>query len=144
MQDYVLILPHLNAALNFTSFLLLLNGYRFIRRGNIVAHRNCQLSAVATSILFLCSYITYHYLHGSTRFTGPQTVRYLYLAILFTHTVLAVVIVPLVIVTLYRAARGDFARHRRIARITLPLWLYVSITGVIVYLMLYQLYPATR
>ena len=142
MQDYVLLLPHLNAALNFTSFLLLVTGYRFIRRGNILAHRNCQLSALGTSILFLCSYLTYHYFHGATRFSGPPTVRTIYLIILFTHTVLAVVIVPLVIMTVYRAARGDFVRHRRIARITLPLWLYVSITGVIVYLMLYQIYPS--
>ena len=142
MQKYVLLLPHLNATLNFTSFVLLLTGYRFIRRGNIIAHRNCQLSALTTSVLFLCSYLTYHYFHGSTRFTGPAPVRYIYLTILLTHTVLAVVIVPLVIVTVYRAARGDFVRHRRIARITLPLWLYVSITGVIVYLMLYQLYPS--
>jgi uncharacterized membrane protein YozB (DUF420 family) len=97
---------------------------------------------LGTSILFLCSYLTYHYFHGATRFSGPPTVRTIYLVILFTHTVLAIVIVPLVIVTLYRAARGDFARHRRIARVTLPIWLYVSITGVIVYLMLYQIYPA--
>lgn len=142
MQDYVLLLPHLNAALNFTSFVLLLTGYRYIRRRNIIAHRNCQISALTTSILFLCSYLTYHYLHGSTRFSGPATVRKIYLAILLSHTILAIVIVPLVIVTVVRAARGDFLRHRRIARITLPLWLYVSITGVIVYLMLYQIYPA--
>lgn len=142
MQDYVLLLPHLNAALNFTSFILLLTGYRYIRRGNIIAHRNCQISALTTSILFLCSYLTYHYFHGSTRFSGPATVRYIYLAILLSHTILAIVIVPLVIVTVVRAVRGDFLRHRRIARITLPLWLYVSITGVIVYLMLYQIYPA--
>jgi uncharacterized membrane protein YozB (DUF420 family) len=140
--EYIQILPHLNATLNLTSFILLLTGYRFIRRGNIVAHRNCQLSAVTTSVLFLCSYLTYHYFHGSTRFVGPTVVRYIYLTILLTHTVLAVVIVPLVILTLVRALRGDFKRHRRIARITLPLWLYVSITGVIVYLMLYQIYPA--
>lgn len=141
MHDYVLLLPHLNAALNFTSFLLLVTGYQFIRRGNIFAHRNCQLAAVGTSILFLCSYLTYHYFHGATRFSGPPLVRSIYLIILFTHTVLAVVIVPMVIITLYRAVRGDFLRHRRIARWTLPLWLYVSITGVIVYLMLYQIYP---
>lgn len=141
MQDYVLLLPHLNATLNLTSFVLLLTGFLFIRRGNITAHRNCQLAALTTSTLFLCSYLTYHYFHGATRFTGPPTVRVIYLFILFTHTVLAIVIVPLILVTLYRAARKDFVRHRRIARITLPLWLYVSITGVVVYAMLYQIYP---
>jgi uncharacterized membrane protein YozB (DUF420 family) len=135
-------LPHLNALLNSTSACLLLLGYGFIKSGRISAHRNCQIAALTTSTLFLVSYLTYHYSHGSTRFTGQGMVRTLYLAILLTHTILAVVIVPLVLLTVYRAARGDFQRHRRIARITLPLWLYVSVTGVIVYLMLYQIYPA--
>ena len=135
-------LPHLNAILNSTSALLLLAGYRFIRRGNIRAHRTCQVTAVATSTLFLISYLTYHYYHGATKFPGQGLVRPLYFIILTTHTILAVVIVPLILITLYRAARGDFLRHRRIARWTLPLWLYVSVTGVIVYVMLYHLYPA--
>ncbi len=135
-------LPHVNAILNSTSALLLLAGFRFIRQGRISAHRNCQVSAVATSSLFLISYLTYHYYHGSTRFTGQGIVRPFYFTILTTHTILAIVIVPLILVTLYRAARGDFVRHRRIARWTLPLWLYVSVTGVIVYLMLYQIYPS--
>ncbi len=135
-------LPHVNAILNSTSALLLLAGFRFIRQGRISAHRNCQVSAVATSSLFLISYLTYHYYHGSTRFTGQGIVRPFYFTILTTHTILAIVIVPLILVTLYRAARGDFVRHRRIARWTLPLWLYVSVTGVIVYLMLYQTYPS--
>lgn len=143
MPDYVPYLPHLNAVLNTTSALLLLAGFRFIRRGRIQAHRNCQVSAVATSTLFLISYLTYHYYHGATRFAGQGLVRPLYFAILLTHTILAVVIVPLILLTLYRAARRDFIRHRRIARWTLPLWLYVSVTGVIVYLMLYHLYPST-
>lgn len=142
MPEYVPFLPHLNATLNATSALLLLSGYRFIRRGRIRAHRNCQVSAVVTSSLFLISYLTYHYYHGATRFAGQGIVRPLYFIILTTHTILAVVIVPLILVTLYRAARGDFIRHRRIARWTLPLWLYVSVTGVIVYLMLYQIYPS--
>jgi uncharacterized membrane protein YozB (DUF420 family) len=120
-----------------------LAGFRFIRRGRIQAHRNCQVSAVVTSTLFLISYLTYHYYHGATRFAGQGLVRPLYFAILLTHTILAVVIVPLILITLYRAARKDFVRHRRIARWTLPLWLYVSVTGVIVYLMLYHLYPST-
>jgi uncharacterized membrane protein YozB (DUF420 family) len=143
MPEYIPYLPHLNAVLNSTSALLLLAGYRFIRRGQVLAHRNCQVSAVATSTLCLISYLTYHYYHGATRFAGQGLVRPLYFTILTTHTILAVVIVPMILVTLYRATRGDFLRHRRIARWTLPLWLYVSVTGVIVYLMLYHLYPST-
>jgi len=142
MPDYIPFLPHLNAILNSTSAVLLLSGYSFIRRGKVRAHRNCQVTAVVTSTLFLISYLTYHYFHGSTRFTGQGIVRPVYFVILISHTILAVVIVPLILITIYRATRGDFDRHRRIARWTLPLWLYVSITGVIVYLMLYQIYPS--
>jgi len=142
MPDFIPSLPHLNAILNSTSALLLLSGFGFIRRGNVRAHRTCQIAAVVTSSLFLISYLTYHYYHGATRFTGQGMVRPVYFVILLTHTILAVVIVPLILITLYRAARGDFERHRRIARWTLPLWLYVSVTGVIVYLMLYQIYPS--
>jgi len=141
MADYVSFLPHLNALLNSTSAILLIAGYGFIRAGRIRAHRNCQLSAVTTSTLFLISYLTYHYHHGATRFAGQGIARPIYFTILTSHTVLAVVIVPLVIVTLFRATRGDFFRHKRIARWTLPLWLYVSVTGVMVYLMLYWIYP---
>ena len=107
-----------------------------------MAHRACQISALIVSVLFLISYLTYHYFHGTTRFQGTGLARPIYFTILTTHTILAIVIVPLVALTFYRALRQDFARHRRIARITLPLWLYVSITGVIVYLMLYQIYPS--
>jgi putative membrane protein len=142
MPEYIPFLPHLNAVLNSTSAVLLLAGFRFIRRGKIQAHRNCQVTAFVTSTLFLVSYLTYHYYHGATRFAGQGFVRPLYFIILTTHTILAVVIVPLILITLYRAARRDFIRHRRIARWTLPLWLYVSVTGVIVYLMLYHLYPS--
>jgi putative membrane protein len=142
MVDYVSFLPHLNALLNSTSALFLIAGYSFIRAGRVRAHRNCQLSAVTTSTLFLISYLTYHYHHGATRFAGQGIARPIYFTILISHTVLAVVIVPLVFVTLYRAARGDFFRHKRIARWTLPLWLYVSVTGVVVYLMLYHIYPS--
>jgi putative membrane protein len=141
VADYVSYLPHLNALLNGTSALLLFSGYSFIRARNVIAHRACQISALVVSLLFLASYLTYHYHHGSTRFQGTGFVRPLYFAILTSHTILAIVIVPLVALTFYRAFRGDFVRHRRIARITLPLWLYVSVTGVIVYLMLYQIYP---
>ncbi|HEY7783319.1 MAG TPA: DUF420 domain-containing protein [Pyrinomonadaceae bacterium] len=142
MFEYTQFLPHLNAILNTTSAVLLISGYRFIRLGRINAHRNCQLAALGTSILFLTSYLTFHYFHGSTRFPGSGPVRTFYLAVLLSHTVLAIVIVPLVVMTVYRAAKGDFVRHKRIARITLPLWLYVSVTGVFVYLMLYQIYPS--
>lgn len=142
MPEYISALPHVNALLNSTSAILLLAGFRFIRLGRIQAHRLCQVSAVLTSSLFLVSYLTYHYYHGATKFPGQGLVRPLYFTILTTHTILAIVIVPLILVTLYRAARGDFVRHRRIARWTLPLWLYVSVTGVIVYLMLYHLYPS--
>ena len=118
-------------------------GYVFIKRGQINAHRNCQVAAVITSTLFLISYLTYHYYHGDTKFTGQGLVRPFYFTVLITHVLLAIVILPLVIITLLRAARGHFVRHRRIARWTLPLWLYVSVTGVIVYLMLYHFYPAS-
>jgi putative membrane protein len=141
MSDYISQLPHLNALLNTTSAILLVLGYRFIRHRRIIAHRNCQVAAFVISILFLTSYLTYHYYHGDTKFLGQGIVRPIYFAILISHIVLAIVIVPLVLITLYRAAGGDFLRHRNIARWTLPLWLYVSITGVIVYLMLYHIYP---
>ncbi len=142
MADYISYLPHLNAFLNGTSFLLLVSGYLFIKSGNIAAHRVCQVSALAVSILFLASYLTYHFNHGTTRFQGTGLVRTFYFTVLTSHTILAIVIVPLVVMTFYRAFRLDIERHRKIARITLPLWLYVSITGVIVYLMLYQIYPS--
>jgi putative membrane protein len=142
MADHISLLPHLNALLNSASAILLLAGWTFIRRLRIRAHRNCQISAVVTSTLFLASYLTYHYYHGTTRFAGQGIARPIYFTILISHTILAIVIVPLVLVTLYRAIRGDFERHRKIARWTLPIWLYVSVTGVIVYLMLYQIYPA--
>jgi uncharacterized membrane protein YozB (DUF420 family) len=141
-MKYLYALPHLNAILNATSGLLLVTGYLFIRRRQITAHRNCLIAALVTSTLFLVSYLTYHYYHGSTRFTGQGTVYYVYISILISHTILATVIVPFVGVTLYRAARGQFSRHMRIARWTFPMWLYVSVTGVVVYLMLYQIYPA--
>ena len=135
------ILPHVNAALNATSFVLLVAAFYQIRRGNVAAHRRLMLSALAVSILFLVCYVTYHAQYGSVRFTGQGIVRPVYLAILLTHVVLAIVIVPLVVLTVRRALRRDFIRHRRIARWTYPLWLYVSVSGVAVYLLLYQLYP---
>ena len=134
------LLPHLNAALNATSGALLLAGFYFIRRRNVPAHRACMAAALAVSGLFLVSYVVYHYNYGSVRFTGQGAIRTFYFAVLVTHVILAAAIVPLVVMTVRRALGGDFARHRKIARWTYPLWLYVSVTGVIVYLMLYHLY----
>lgn len=132
-------LPGLNAALNSASALLLLSGYVFIRRGRIAAHRRCMLAALGTSALFLISYLVYHYNVGSVAFTGQGLIRRVYFTILISHTILAMAIVPLVLITVSRALRGRFDRHKRIARWTLPLWFYVSVTGVIVYWMLYRM-----
>jgi uncharacterized membrane protein YozB (DUF420 family) len=134
-------LPAVNAFLNATSACLLLLGYRAIRGLKIERHRALMLSAAATSTLFLVSYITYHARVGSMRFTGQGLMRTVYFAILISHTILAIVVVPLVLRTLYLGLRRRDDRHRRVARITFPLWLYVSVTGVIVYWMLYRLYP---
>ena len=135
------ILPHLNACLNAASFTLLVAGFYFISRRRVRAHRACMLGALAVTGLFLVSYVVYHSQYGSMRFRGQGVVRPLYFSILISHVTLAAAIVPLVAVTLRRALGGDYVRHRRIARWTYPLWLYVSVTGVVVYLMLYRLYP---
>lgn len=132
-------LPALNATLNATSALLLVAGYTFIRRGRVTPHKVCMVSAFVVSMLFLVSYLYYHAHHGSTAFPGQGWVRPLYFTILISHIALAAAILPLALVTLYRAWREQFARHRRIARWTLPLWLYVSVTGVVIYWMLYQI-----
>ena len=133
-------LPALNATLNATSAVLLTIGWVLIRRGRIVQHRAVMIAAVCTSALFLVSYLVYHAQVGSVRFTKQGPIRAVYFTILLTHTVLAAAIVPLVLVTFTRGLRARYERHRRIARWTMPLWLYVSVTGVIVYLMLYHLY----
>ncbi|HVF91942.1 MAG TPA: DUF420 domain-containing protein [Blastocatellia bacterium] len=138
----ITLLPTVNAVLNSTCTVLLVAGFFFIRRNNVSAHRACMVAAFTTSVLFLISYLTYHYYHGATGFQGTGWVRPLYFAILITHTFLAALIVPFVLVTLYRALKTDFARHKRVARWTLPMWLYVSVTGVVVYLMLYYIYPS--
>ena len=132
-------LPHLNALLNSISAVLLLTGYRFIRRGNVAAHRRCMLAALASSGLFLASYLVYHFSVGSVRFQGQGWIRTVYFTVLVSHTVLATAIAPLVVITVVRALRERFDRHRAIARWTLPLWLYVSATGVAVYWMLYRM-----
>lgn len=137
-------LPAVNAALNGTCTVLLLIGYALIRRKNVPAHRAVMIAAFVVSVLFLASYLTYHALRGSTRFTAEGPVRYLYFTILITHVILAAVNLPMVLITLYRAARGQFERHRRIARWTFPIWLYVSVTGVIVYFMLYHWFPPAK
>jgi putative membrane protein len=133
-------LPTVDAILNGLSAVLLATGFVFIRRKNIRAHRACMLSAVTTSMLFLVCYLTYHYVHGVTRFPGQGTIRPFYFTLLLSHTVLAAVIVPLVLMTLYRAWKRRFALHRSVARWTLPIWIYVSVTGVAVYWILYHLY----
>jgi uncharacterized membrane protein YozB (DUF420 family) len=132
-------LPTLNAALNALAALCLVAGYLLIRRRRVAAHRAAMLTAFGCSIAFLVSYLAYHYQVGSVRFPGTGTIRLVYLSILATHTVLAAAVPVLALVTLYRAFRGDFARHRRIARVTLPIWLYVAVTGVVIYWMLYHM-----
>ena len=135
-------LPDLNAALNSLSAVFLFAGYRFIRTKNREAHRRCMLAAFACSIAFLTSYLVYHFQVGSVPFKGQGSIRIVYFTILITHTVLATAVVPLALITLTRALRERFDAHRRIARWTFPIWLYVSITGVLVYGMLYWLVPS--
>lgn len=134
-------LPTVNAILNGTSAVLLCTGYLFIRRRRITAHKICMLSAFITSTVFLISYLTLRYFAGFTAFAGQGWIRPVYFTILISHTVLATCILPLALTTLYRAWREQFTKHRWIARWTLPVWFYVSVTGVIVYFMLYRLYP---
>jgi uncharacterized membrane protein YozB (DUF420 family) len=148
MMDFVFSLPHVNAFLNLTSTSLLIIGYVLIRRRQIAKHRALMLAALYTSVAFLISYVLYHSLlayylgQGPTRFKGEGIVRPFYFIILISHTILAVGIVPFILITLRRGLRREDEKHRRIARWTLPLWLYVSITGVIVYLLLYWIYPS--
>ena len=137
-------MPTLNAMLNATSGILITIGFILIRRRKINAHRACMIGAVICSSLFLISYLIYHvgFGKGVTRFTGTGAARWLYFTILTSHTILAVTVVPFVIVTLRRALKGNFPMHRKIARWTFPMWLYVSVTGVVVYLMLYHIYQS--
>jgi putative membrane protein len=134
--------PTLNALLNASSAAFLMLGYIFIRGKRIRAHKTCMLAAVGCSTVFLISYVVYHLQVGSVRFQGQGWIRPAYFVLLGTHTILAATVVPLAIVTLLRGLRGNFDRHRAIARWTLPIWLYVSVTGVIVYFLLYHLYAA--
>ena len=139
MTDYA-IFPAMNAALTGASAVLILVGRNFIRRGRMAAHRAVMIAAIITSSLFLTSYLYYHSQVGSVRFQGQGVARSIYFAILGTHTVLAAVVVPLVIVTFALALRGRYQRHRSLARWTFPVWLYVSVTGVVIYVMLYHLF----
>ena len=132
-------LPAVNASLNAISTVLLLTGYVFIRRGERQKHKACMIAALVTSTLFLTSYVIYHAQVGSVPFKGTGWIRTVYFAVLIPHVILAAAIVPPVLITVSRALSAKYDRHRRIARWTLPVWLYVSITGVIVYLMLYQM-----
>ncbi|MFQ5828445.1 MAG: DUF420 domain-containing protein [Candidatus Methylomirabilia bacterium] len=134
-------LPAVNASLNGTAAALLTAGYLFIRRRKVTAHKTCMLTAFGVSVLFLVSYVIYHYQVGSKPFEGQGWIRGVYFTLLISHITLAALIVPLALTTTYRAWRGQFAQHMSIARWTLPVWLYVSVTGVVVYWMLYHLAP---
>jgi uncharacterized membrane protein YozB (DUF420 family) len=132
-------LPTVNAALNFTAAILIGSGFYFIRRKNVQAHKTCMIAALVVSAVFLVSYLVYHYNVGSVRFTKEGWIRNVYFPLLLTHTVLAAVVVPLVLRTAWLAFKGRFAMHVRIAKWTFPVWMYVSVTGVLVYWMLYRL-----
>ena len=133
------ILPAVNATLNGIATIFLAVGWMFIKRRDMRRHRACMIAAFAMSALFLVSYLVYHANVGSVPFQGQGTIRYVYFAILITHIILAAVILPLALMTLSRALAGRFDRHRAIARWTLPIWLYVSVTGVVIYVMLYRM-----
>jgi uncharacterized membrane protein YozB (DUF420 family) len=140
IPDWATNLPSVNAALNTLSAILLLTGYRFIRAGNRLAHQRCMTAAFATSTVFLASYLTYHYFALATPFGHEGSwIRTFYMTVLISHTILAVPAAPMAIVTLVLGLKGRIDRHRRLARIAFPVWLYVSVTGVMVYTMLYHL-----
>jgi putative membrane protein len=131
-------LPALNATLNGLSFIILIFGFYFIKNQKISAHKTCMLTALSVSVLFLVSYLIYHFNVGSVRYANQGWIRLVYFTILLTHTMLAITLVPMVAITLIRALKERFDKHRKIARWTLPIWMYVSVTGVVIYLMLYQ------
>lgn len=133
------VLPTVNATLNGLGAICLVTGFVLIRRGRVEAHRRAMLAAFTFGVLFLISYLTYHFQVGSVRFEGTGTIRTVYFAVLISHTVLAAAVPFLAVITLVRALRERFDRHKRIARWTLPIWLYVSVTGVVVYWMLYRM-----
>ncbi len=141
-MEWVSSLPAFNATMNALSGLLLLNGYRLVRARRLLAHRRSMLAACATSTIFLASYLFYHYHAGSTRFTGTGVVRTVYFTILISHTILATVILPLAILSVVHGLRDNRPLHRKISRWTFPIWMYVSVTGVLVYFFLYQWFPS--
>ncbi|MEZ6120802.1 MAG: DUF420 domain-containing protein [Pirellulaceae bacterium] len=143
-EEFVRQFPHINASLNLLSTILLIVGYRQIRRGNERQHKQTMLACFGVSVLFLVCYLVYHSYHLTTKFPDypPAVVRYIYLSILATHVILAAAVPFLAVATIYLGLRNKRTAHRRIAKFTFPIWLYVSITGVVVYLMLYQLFPA--
>ncbi len=134
-------LPAFNAIFNLLATICLSFGYYFIKnKKDVVRHKFCMVSALIFSAIFLAGYLTYHYHHGSTKFPDLGWIKTLYLVILVPHIILAAVMVPMILTTFFHAFRGNFEKHKRIARITFPIWMYVSVTGVIIYLMLYQLF----
>lgn len=147
-MEILKVFPHLNASLNALSGVFLICGFYFIMRRRIPAHRACMIAASSVSAVFLLSYVAHHAIRtymfglGPTRFEGEGIAKPIYFTILTSHTILAVLVFPFVIATLRRALKGNFDSHRKLARLVFPVWLYVSVTGVIVYVMLYQLYPA--
>jgi uncharacterized membrane protein YozB (DUF420 family) len=147
-MDLLSVFPHLNASLNALSAIFLFSGFFFIMRSEVHRHRLCMLTASSLSGLFLISYISYHGLRtyyyglGPSRFTGTGLSRPIYFTILTSHTFFAILVAPFVVWTLWRALKGNFDKHKRLARLVFPVWVYVSVTGVLVYLMLYQIYPA--
>ncbi len=142
-MNIINLLPHINATFNALSALFLLTGFFFIKKKQVASHKKCMLLALSTSALFLVGYLTYHAIHGTTRFTEQGFVRTLYFTILISHTFLAVLIVPLVGRVLWFAYKQTFEKHKRLARWAFPIWLYVSVTGVLVYFFLYHWYPPT-
>jgi putative membrane protein len=134
-------MPHVQAVLNALAAVLLFSGYRYIKDGSRIAHRNCMIGALVVSTIFLVSYLTYHARVGYQPFEGQGLIRPFYFTILFSHIILSGVIVPMVLVTVYFALKGNFNKHPRVARWTLPVWLYISISGVVVYLLAFHVYP---
>lgn len=134
-------LPAVNATLNGISSILLAIGFVAIKKGNKPLHIKCMISAFTVSSVFLICYLVYHYYAGSTKFTATGWIRPVYFGILISHVILAAAIVPMILLTMFRAAKGDFEKHKKIARWTWPLWMYVSVTGVLIYFMLYQWFP---
>lgn len=143
-MDLISILPPLQAALNLAAALLAGTAYFFVRRGNRAAHKVLMIAALIVSTLFLVSYLYYHYQVGNIPFAGRQTIRLIYFSVLASHVILAVIMVPMILAVVTFAVQGRFDMHRRVARWTLPVWIYVSVTGVLIYLLAYEIYPSAQ